>query len=679
MMDGLLLMVVGALVGAILTAMLAVVIFLAGKASQSAESTALSARNGEGSWRVLVESSLDAVPDWVMHVGADGIVVECNAPTGGHFPYADRDATGKHIREVYPESALPTLLEHIDRVLETDRPLNFEFLHTSNHRYGEARVFPVGGNVLLVTRDMTDQKSKEDFLHRSKERFALAVQGANDGLWDWDLESNTVYYSYAWKQIMRVDPTEQANTPEAWFDRVHPDDVVAVKAALQAHLDGEAPRYESEQRIQLQDGKWLWVLTRGMAVRDARGVARRIAGSLTDLTNRRAVAVSEEKANLLEHATSSVGIGIAMLTAGQKIIDASNMLKDMTRNWQDVSAWWEHVHREATFPDKTRCPRCKSEQMVGTVLAELEEPLIGVSGQGQPRRIRVFEVAFAGHAHEIGAHDAHVLLIKDVTLETMSERQLVRVNEELTVARDAALAASRAKSAFLANMSHELRTPLNHIMGYSEMLGEELQDLERPELASDAQKIRTSGVHLLDLITGILDLSKIEAGISGIELTTFAVKGVIEAAIDSNRAQLDKHSNKLQLEVQPNLGDMLANEDQMKRILSNILSNAAKFTKDGVVTLRAYAEPKNGREWLVFSVADTGIGMSQEQINHLWERFYMADETSTRGEGGAGLGLTLAHRFTDMMGGAIHVTSVQGQGSTFRVVLPRSVTIAAES
>jgi len=674
MIDGLVLLLAGALVGVILGGGFASIVWLLNRTASTRRQSAQI--HGEN-WQQMVDASLDAVPDWVMHIRPDGVIVESNHPTKDHFVGAGRDVVGKHLSGVYPEHALATLLEHIERVLNTGKPLTFEFLHMSNQRYGEARVFPVNGAVLVITRDMTDQKAKEEFLHRSKERFALAVQGANDGLWDWDLETDSVYYSYAWKQIMHVEPTDTANTPDAWFDRVHPEDVDAVKAAMQAHLDGEAPRYESEHRVQLQDGKWLWVLTRGMAVRDARGVARRIAGSLTDLTNRRAVAVSEEKANLLEHATSSVGIGIAMMTAEETLVDASAMLKEMTKEWDDVADWWFNVKAETTFPKHRKCPRCKKKHLVGTVLPELEAPTTAMHALGQPHG-RVFEVAFAGHAHEVGAHDAHVLLIKDVTVETMAERQLVRVNEELTVARDSALAASRAKSAFLANMSHELRTPLNHIMGYSEMLGEELEDLQQAELAADAQKIRKSGVHLLDLITGILDLSKIEAGISGIEVTTFSVLEIIQQAIADNTAQLDRNVNTLQREIQPNLGEMLANEAQVKRILANLLSNAAKFTKDGVVTLQAHSEEKNGRDWLVFSVTDTGIGMSQEQIQHLWEQFYMADETSTRREGGAGLGLTLAHRFTDMMGGAIDVTSVLGQGSTFRVMLPRKVMVAVD-
>jgi signal transduction histidine kinase len=240
-------------------------------------------------------------------------------------------------------------------------------------------------------------------------------------------------------------------------------------------------------------------------------------------------------------------------------------------------------------------------------------------------------------------------------------------------AREAAEAANRAKSTFLANMSHELRTPLNAIIGYSEMLAEDFEDEGLEEFIPDLQRIRTAGRHLLVLINDVLDLSKIEAGRMELYLETFEVSNLIEDAVSTVQPLVERNANTLEVHRANELGTMHADLTKVRQGLLNLLSNAAKFTEGGTITLDVGRETVDEADWLTFGVSDTGIGMTPEQMEKLFQAFAQADASTTRKYGGTGLGLAITNRFCQMMGGDITVASEPGVGSTFTIRLPAKV------
>jgi CheY-like chemotaxis protein/nitrogen-specific signal transduction histidine kinase len=254
------------------------------------------------------------------------------------------------------------------------------------------------------------------------------------------------------------------------------------------------------------------------------------------------------------------------------------------------------------------------------------------------------------------------------------EKEIQEVNEQLVQSEQRARAATQAKSHFLANMSHELRTPLNAIIGYSEMLQEEAQDSGQESFIPDLKKINRSGRHLLDLINDVLDLSKIEAGKMELYLETFDIPNLLEDVSTTVQLLVQKNSNTLEVRCPANLGAMRADMTKVRQSLFNLLSNASKFTKNGKITLEAAREISPTKaDWIVFRVSDTGIGMTTEQQDRVFEAFSQADSATARDFGGTGLGLTITKTFCRMMGGDVALTSEPGKGTTFTIRLPTEV------
>lgn len=252
--------------------------------------------------------------------------------------------------------------------------------------------------------------------------------------------------------------------------------------------------------------------------------------------------------------------------------------------------------------------------------------------------------------------------------EEVQERR--RTEDELLRAREQAESANTAKSLFLANMSHELRTPLNAIIGYSEMLQEDAADLGYDQISPDLEKINGAGKHLLGIINEILDLSKIEAGRIDISIEPFVVQDVINSVTDTVQPLMATNNNMLKIEAAPNIGTMETDVTRLRQILFNFLSNAAKFTENGEITLRIIRESDVAGDSMVFMVSDTGIGMDQKQLGMVFEPFTQADASTTRKYGGTGLGLTVNREFARLMGGEVSAKSSPGKGATFTVRLP---------
>ena len=277
--------------------------------------------------------------------------------------------------------------------------------------------------------------------------------------------------------------------------------------------------------------------------------------------------------------------------------------------------------------------------------------------------------------------------------------------EELKRAKEAAEAASVAKTKFLANMSHELRTPLNGILGLSDLLLVEAKESGYADFVPDLDQIQKSGTHLLTLIEDILDISKLEADKVSIYPERFDITTLLSEVKSLVMPMVQKNSNSLEIAEANNLGFMFSDRKRVKQILLNILSNAAKFTHEGKITISVTRQVRNflpalidsrqlsminsqslaksdnqishnchqPSDWIIFNIADTGIGMKPVQVEHVFKPFIQADIGTTKKYAGTGLGLTICKSFCEMMGGNISVESKVGEGSTFTFWLPSTI------
>ncbi len=252
--------------------------------------------------------------------------------------------------------------------------------------------------------------------------------------------------------------------------------------------------------------------------------------------------------------------------------------------------------------------------------------------------------------------------LRDITERKNNER-------ELREARETAEKANRAKSDFLASMSHELRTPLNAIIGYGEMLMEEANDVGAGALLPDLARIHSSGTHLLSLINSILDLSKIEAGKMDIYLESFAPKDLVDEVISVATPLIEKNRNRLEVRVAPHPVELRGDRGKMRQSLLNLLSNAAKFTQQGTISIHVAPDEKDDA-FVLMTVEDTGIGLTKEQRESLFAAFYQVQPASGQRTSGTGLGLALTRRFCRLMGGDVSVESEMGRGSRFTLRLP---------
>ncbi len=620
-------------------------------------------------------------------------------------------------------------------------------------------------------------------LQKSQERYAITVAGANDGIWDWDLNTQEIYFSPRWKAAIGCQSGELGSNPDVWFSRIHPDDLERVEAEIEAHLQGDSPHLQTEYRILHQDGFYLWMLVRGMAVRDAEGNPYRFAGSQTDITDRRrareALRVSQEKFSKAFRASPDA---IAITTLGEgRYIEVNDCFLEMSgfewaevigKNSLDLNIWVyeaeqrvciQELQSSSRVIDREIHFRMKSGEIrVGLFCGEsivlegvpcvvsitrditerkqYEEKLYHTTSELQaifkalpdlyfklandatildyqagkvsdlylpPEQFlgrKINEVlpsnvsqTFTEALNEV--KEKHNLVYREYSLQISDHRQYFEArllpllkNQTIVIVRDitsrkqteimlhqakeAAEAANEAKSMFLANMSHELRTPLNAIVGYSEILEEEAEEVGIVDFIPDLKKIQFAGKHLLTLISDILDLSKIEAGKMEIYLETFEINQVINSVVATIHPLVQKNGNTLQVSCPPNLGQMHSDLNKVRQVLLNLLSNATKFTENGKISLEVRPisnreiSPNSSLDGIEFRVIDTGIGMTSEQIQQIFNAFTQADPSTTRKYGGTGLGLAIGQRFCEMMGGAIAVESQIGSGSIFTVRLP---------
>jgi PAS domain S-box-containing protein len=506
-------------------------------------------RISEARTRLMIDTALDAV----IGMDASGHVMEWNRRAESIFGWTRDEACGKLLADlIIPPRFRNAHTAGLQRFMATreTRTLNRHVETTAVRRDGTE--FPVEVAVTAIEvagqmcfnaflSDITARKRTEEALRASEERFHLAVKGSSDGIWDWNVVTNEVYYSPRFKELLDYADYEVAPLFDSFTRYAHPDDRDRVMSAVYDHLHGTMP-LNVEVRLRKKQGGHRWFRIRGQAIWDEGGKPVRVAGSLTD------------------------------------------------------------IHKDKS-----------AEEELAKAAVELE-----------------------------------------------------RQNAQLLEARDQALAATQAKSDFLAAMSHEIRTPMNAIVGMADLLAESPLTQEQQAYV---RRLSRAAAGLLDLINDILDLSKIESGYLKMETIPFDLPDLVETTADMLALRAHAKGLELVTDIDPALpAKVLGDPTRLRQILVNLIGNAIKFTERGEVVIRVKGdavplEP----DLLRFSVADTGIGIAEDKLYTIFDRFTQADSSTTRRYGGTGLGLAISKRLAELMGGTILAESVAGLGATFHV------------
>ena len=509
--------------------------------------------------------------------------------------------------------------------------------------------------------DITAQKDAEAALRDSEQRYALAMEAVDEAVFDWDVASDQVFYS---ARLLEMLGEESAfRTAREWLERVHPDDRGSFRAALLEHLKGRAKRFECEYRYRRSDGSWGWARHQALGLRDEDGRVYRMVGAWGDITERKELsrALVEVEARFTD-ALEAVATGIALFDADDRLVLCNTRFRELYAEVADI------------FQPGITFAQILSIAAARRVVASAEDWINArLASHRNPAGPLEFEMN-DGRWLQIDEHQTQeggiIGIYTDIT--ELKERE-----RELAEARDEAMEATRAKSKFLANMSHELRTPLNVVIGITEMLEEDAEELGQDDLIEPLRRIRGAGNHLLHLINDILDLSKIEAGRLELHLEEVDLAGLIHDVAATARTLAEKNRNRLEVRCPDGLGSTVTDLTRLRQIMLNLLSNACKFTENGEVTLEAARAARDGQDWLIFTVRDTGIGMTPEQIGRVFEEFGQAESSTTKKYVGTGLGLAISRRLCQMMNGEISVESAPGIGSSFTVRLPGTAAVTA--
>jgi PAS domain S-box-containing protein len=502
--------------------------------------------------------------------------------------------------------------------------------------------------LIAFLEDITQEKAMQKQLKKSEERLNLAMDAAEHGFWDWDLDTNNVYMSPRYFTMLGYAPGELSMSFETWKNLLHPEDQVSIVDQIRDKIEHGIP-FAEEFRLKTKSGDWMWILGRGNSFEmDTDSNPHRAVGTHTDITERKKI----EK-ELRKNEARYRG-----LVESQKDlivrVDSHNKFTYVNDAYCDTFG----KTREEII-GKSFMPLIHEDDLEDTMKAmkRIEEP---------PYRVYLEQRAMTVNGWRWLAWEDYA--IKNEAGETVEIQGVGRDITDLKEAQIAAESANQAKSEFLANMSHEIRTPLNAVIGFSDLL-EDYIEVKAGEKYLEG--IKTAGENLLDLINDILDLSKIEAGKFNIEYKMTDLKDLLNDLYSVFHQQAEEKGLELSIIIDQNMPPVIYTDKiRLRQILLNLIGNALKFTEKGSVKIHVSAKMNQETiKTLTFKVIDTGIGISEDQQEKIFKAFEQKDGQSTRKYGGTGLGLAISRRLAKMMNGKLSLESRVNEGSTFILTL----------
>lgn len=519
-----------------------------------------------------------------------------------------------------------------------------------------------------VFKDITEQKALENAMlkaknkaEKSEERFNLAMQASNDGIFDWNLISNEIYYSPAWKKMLGYEEEELPNDLSVWEKTTKAEDVKKSWELQNKLINKEIDRFVIEFKMKHKEGHWIDILSQAEAVFNDRGKAVRMVGTHTDITIRKQAELAlKESEQRFRSLVNTLNSGVAFY----KVINEGKTGSDyIIQSFNDFALKHEKLKKEDVLGKSLKeiRPEIDDYGLIDTFhqVWKTGEPALF------PAKLYIDEKYanyYENRVFKISTGEI-VAVYDDVTER---ERALIDLKEALEKAQES----DRLKSAFLANMSHEIRTPMNGILGFAELL-------KKPDLAGYEQQkyiniIEKSGTRMLHIINDIVDISKIEAGLMAISMQKTNVNELIEDTYTFFKPEAETKGIKLSFKtaLPAKEASIKTDREKLYAILTNLVINAVKYTREGFIEVGYDIVGVKNASTLQFYVRDSGIGIPKDRQAAIFERFIQADIDNRMAYQGAGLGLAITKAYVEMLGGKIRVKSEAGKGSTFYFTLP---------
>lgn len=493
-------------------------------------------------------------------------------------------------------------------------------------------------------QDITYRKHTELGRIASKERFELALQGLSVGIWDWNLVDKQLFWSSKYKQLLGIKDLSYQPRPTDFELRLHPDDHRIVMEALRNHLQA-FETFDCECRLRHEDGHYIWTRLCGVAERNTSGKPIRMVGSADDISTRKHAEqkLFEREArlrNMFEHAVDGL---ITIDRTG--IVQSFNPACERMFGYTASEIVGQNVSRLMPEPVRKEHDQYLRNYLKGPSRAPR---IIGVDREVEGRRKdgSLFPLELSVSQFEAGREMLFSGIVRDIT----SRKQIERMKNE-----------------FISVVSHELRTPLTSIRGVLGLLTSGRESALPPRTMELLKIAQRNSELLMALINDILDIEKLESGTMRLSIKAVEVAPLLADAVRANSAYAARFDVMIKLSVEEHLPMALADPDRLIQVISNLLSNAAKFTRPGTV-VDVHAGKKGDR--IRISVRDHGQGIPDDLKGILFDKFFQADPSNSRERPGTGLGLSIARHFTRLMNGEIDFNSQWGKGATFFVDLP---------
>jgi len=584
--------------------------------------------------------------------------------------------------------------------------------------YGEP-VFDKNGEVIAINgvcQDINDKmlkslelKEYQKELKESNHYLSFVMEGAGLGIWDWNIEDNSVNFDENWAKMFGYDLSEISNHPSEWESRIHPEDIEKCYEDVQAHLRGETDCYENTHRIKHKNGSWLYILGRGrISERNEKGEPIRFTGTNLDMSSEK-----EKELELIQKSSEQKVLNnllsidkIHNLDLISKLEKSFNLILNVPwlqfykkgglflteNNELKLKVSVELGEKIESMCSTVKCGQClcgramESKKVIHASCVDHrhENTFEGISEHGhynvpilgREGDVLGVTVFYLPHGHKKNQEEVNFLkscseVLAQIILSHQYERDLI-------AQRDLALSSEKSKAEFLANMSHEIRTPMNGIIGLLDLFPtQELTESQNDLIGT----IKNSSDHLLNILNDILDFSKIDSGNLSIEKVPYNIKETVLDIVKLNNTNALRKGIDLNLNLKTHQENIVLGDPvRFRQIIDNFVSNAIKFTEVGAVDIVFdIIDTKGSHLTFRIDIKDSGIGLSELESERLFQAFSQADNSITRKYGGTGLGLSISKRLAEMMGGKVEFSSVKGIGSTFSLIIELEKTVTSDT